>query len=182
MESTIMLNKINKFLNQCIEFFRIPPDKQGYRPAYRVINIYEDDNGDYMVRIQVINKNKTFPAKPEDILAHDNWVNCFSPCDVRTLSYLGYLGINSPKYKILAKRLSQENDKIVFALKKKGERKILVKTADEIIKEKDILKDFDSEDSHEIGYAVATETITNEKKAKEKILREMNHEDVNSNK
>jgi len=75
-----------------------------------------------MVTIKVINKNISFTIKPDEILAKDSMVDLFSPRDVRTLTYLGYLGINSPKYKILARRLSENNDKTIFALQKRGGR------------------------------------------------------------
>lgn len=47
-------------------------------------------------------------------------------------NYLGYLGINSPKYKILAQRISEDNN-IIFAIKKKGDKNIYTKTANEIL-------------------------------------------------
>lgn len=149
---------------------------QCYHPVYRLIEISEDIGGDYLARIQIINKNKVFSAKPEEILASDHLVNCFSPCDVRALTYLGYLGVNKPKYKILAKRLSQEADKMIFSIKKKGEKSVIVRTADEIINQMNILKDFDSEDSHTIGYIVASESVSNEKHEMQKVLQEVNRE------
>jgi hypothetical protein len=143
--------------------------KDSYTPSYRVAEIFQDEEGDYMVQVQIISKSLAFKARPEELLAKDNIVNQFSPCDVRTLTYLGYLGINSPKFKILAQRLSENNDKLIFAIKKKGHDKLIVKTADEIVKEKDILENLKPEDAHLVGYTFATENVLEERKQKKTL-------------
>ena len=151
--------------------------KESYRPRYRVAEIQQNDDH-HMVTIQVINKNILYKAKPEDILSKDKFVDCFSPKDIRTLTYLGYLGINTPKYKILAKRLSKENDKFTFALKERGNKKIITKTAFEISNEKSILKSLPVQDAHLLGYTLASESFIDERKQKEiaiKALFDNNH-------
>ena len=80
-----------------------------YKPTYRIAEVTESEEKDYIVIIQIINKSVTFRMKPEEILAKDSLVDQFSPRDIRTLTYLGYLGVNSPKFEILAKRLSENN-------------------------------------------------------------------------
>lgn len=139
--------------------------KTTYVPFYRVTEIVKSDE-DYIVTVQLINKNIAFSLKPEEILADDNLVDQFSPRDIRTLTYLGYLGINSPKYKILAQRLSEEHDKLVFALQKKGTSEILIKTAEEIHKEKEILNSLAPQDAHTVGYSIANESMVSESKRK----------------
>lgn len=39
----------------------------------------------YLGRIQVINKAQTFIIKPEDILSDNEFVNQFSPVDIRAM-------------------------------------------------------------------------------------------------
>lgn len=167
------LKQLKKKLRVFISYFAKNKNQDIFIPAYRIIEILQDSDDDYIVKVQVINKSMTFNIKPEEILAEDEIVNRFSPCDIRTLTYLGYLGINSPKYKILAKRLSENDQKLVFALKKKGNTKLVTKTADEIIKEKDILDNLNAKDAHIIGYTLATETAKAEKKQKEEALKEI---------
>lgn len=142
-----------------------------YTPAYRVVEICQTEEGDYEVCIQMINKSVVFTARPEEILAKDSFVDLFSPRDIRALTYIGYLSVNSPKYKILAQKLSAKNDKTLFALQKKGEKKIIIKTADEILKEKEILDNLNAKDSQVIGYTVASENILAEQQMKEAIKR-----------
>lgn len=157
--------KMKKMFKQMRELNK----KESYTPLYRVTEIFQDEEGDYMVQVQIISKSLAFKARPEELLAKDNIVDQFSPRDVRTLTYLGYLGINSPKFKILAQRLSESNDKLIFAIKKKGHAKLIIKTADEIVTEKEILENLKPEDAHLVGYTFATEHVLDEKFEKQKL-------------
>ena len=89
------------------------------RPAYKVVLIEENNKGYYEATIQLTGKNITYKIKPEEILADDKMTSQFSQHDIRTLTYLGYLGMNSPKYRILARRLA-ENDQMLFLIHEKG--------------------------------------------------------------
>lgn len=162
-----MMDGIKKFFKAFCEAQK----RNRFTPSYRLVEIMESETGEHIVTVQISNKSIVFKTKPEEILAHDNLVDQFSPRDVRTLTYLGYLSLNNPKYKILAQRLSETNDKTLFAIRKKGDKKIIVKTADEILKEKDILDNLSGKDSHLVGYTIASENIIREKQEKEKLAR-----------
>lgn len=165
-----MMTKIIQKLKLICGYLRNEHERNIYRPLYKLVEIRDEDK-EYTVVIKIVNKNITFDARPEEILANDHLVDQFSPRDIRALTYLGYLGINGPKYQILAKRLSQ-SEKITFLLKKKGEKKVIAKTADQIISETDIILNLNSEDAQIVGYTVALETINNEKIQKEALLKE----------
>lgn len=151
-------------------------EEEYYVPSYRIVEITQTDNDDYLIEVQIINKNTTFRIKPEEILSNDKLVDQFSPRDIRTLTYLGYLGINSPKYKILAKKLSKANDSLIFALKKKGVKKIIVKTASEIMNEKEIIDNLTSKEANLIGYTVGYESTIKEKKQKEDLHKRLEND------
>src|SRR3990167_10631970 len=95
--------------------------RETYHPSYRVVRIEKDEQEHYCVVIQIIGKSTTFISKPEELLMNDEIINLFSPRDVRNLTYLGYLGLNGPQYKILAQKLSEEADQTLFAVIKKGD-------------------------------------------------------------
>jgi hypothetical protein len=160
-----MIKKIKTFF----KFIYDTHKKESSAPHYHLVNIAETETGDYIATIQMANKNIVFKTKPEEILANDKLVDQFSSRDIRTLTYLGYLSINSPKYKILARHLANECDKTLFALRKRGEKKLIVKTADEILKEKEILNSLDGNDSHLVGYTIASENIAAEAKMMEEL-------------
>ncbi|MFT3741532.1 MAG: hypothetical protein QM752_02495 [Gammaproteobacteria bacterium] len=136
---------------------------------YKLIEIIIEKD-EYFALIKLIKRNIIFRMKPEEILSKDSLVDKFSSIDIRTLTYLGYLEINKPAYKILEKKLSLDNDKIIFTLGKKNSKKIITKTADQIFREKDIVLNLNSEDSRIIGYTIASESILAENHQKETIL------------
>jgi hypothetical protein len=153
-----------RMLKHLISYIKNFKKMQNLNPVYKLVEIINEDDS-YIVVIKVHNKNITFQSKPEEILANDKFVDQFSQRDIRALTYLGYLGINGPKYKILAQKCIID-DKILFVLKKKGDKKIIIKTADQILKEVDIISNMNANDAKVIGYTVASETIPNEKKQK----------------
>lgn len=137
---------------------------------YRVLHVEKDNHDNYVAVIQFIGKNKTFHMKPEEILADDKMTDSFSQRDIRTLTYLGYLGINSPKYKILARRLSDIDNKLIFAIQEKGGKNAFIKTADEISTDRTILYGLDQTDAHMVGYTIASEQVQIENLQKKRLL------------
>lgn len=143
-------------------------------PIYRIVEITKDSHDSYVAMVQVSNKSQAFQMRPEEILESDEMTNAFSPMDIRTLTYLGYLELNSPKYKILAKRLSEKDDRILFAIKHKNSETIDVKTALEIASDSEILHNLPLKDAHEIGYSLADEQRSGEQAQKEQLLKKLN--------
>jgi hypothetical protein len=135
--------------------------KPQFVPVYRLVDIITSQNDEHELIVQVIHKNITFKIKPETLLADDAVVDLFSPRDVRTLTYLGYLDLNSPQYKILAKRFSHSS-RVAFALRRKSDKQVIVKTTLEMMQE-GILKNLDPNDAELVGYTAATESVALEK-------------------
>lgn len=143
-----------------------------YTPTHRIAQISQEEGGEYKVLIQLIGKSIFFSVKPGEILADDNMIATFAPRDVRALTYLGYLGIHSPKYSILAKQLSENNDRLLFSLHKKGTKKTILKNASEISMDESILKELNQKDAHTIGYTVAMEKFLWENAQKDHLKEE----------
>jgi hypothetical protein len=163
--TTTNLKLMKKF---CSDFFK-KSNANIYIPAYRIIEIKENKENNYEAVVQIIGTAQTLKMKPEEILESDDETNKFSPADVRTLTYLGYLGINSPKYKILARRLTEKENKVVFALHKKGNKKIEIKNANEISQNQDIIGQLRKEDILTVGYTAGSEMMLEEQKTKDRI-------------
>lgn len=144
-------------------------DKMLFKPLYRLVEIIEE-NDEYTVVIKIIQKNVTFKVKPEEILANDELVDQFSPRDIRALTYLGYLGINSPKYKVLAKQFSESN-RVTFVIRKKGEKGLLNKTATELSSQISLLNEMKSIDAHVVGYMAAIESLASEAEQIKNLIR-----------
>ncbi len=163
-----LINNIGKGLKAAKDIIK----ESASRARYRLVDIEKDEFDNYTATIQVINKSQTFKMKPEEILESDEMTLCFSPIDIRTLTYLGYLGINAPKYKILAKRLSEDDSRMQFAIHKKGTNKVEVKTAAEISGDKEILQSLDQKDAHAVGFTTAEEKSAVEKQQQESLIKQ----------
>ncbi len=139
---------------------------------YRLISINQDETGNYLAEIQLVNKSHTFTLRPEEILANDKMTDAFSQRDIRTLTYLGYLEMNAPKYKILAKRLSEKDNKLLFAIKERGNNKTIIRTANEITQDEKIIAGLDQKDAHSVGYATGSEHAAMESEMKKEAEAE----------
>ncbi len=165
-----LLNKIKQFTK---ELKKYSSDRQPI--SYRVVEIDTED-GLTTVTVQVIGKNVIFKSTPEEILADDAMTAQFSTTDIRNLTYLGYKDINQPQYKILAKQQDDQNE-TVFAVHKRGEKNVTIKTATEISNDPDMLHAIDQDDAHMVGYTAATEKKLSENAAKQqakKAIQEKN--------
>ena len=168
-----MMSPVKSFfkgLLRCYQSVHRSISEVSKQPLYRIVSIDQDETENYIATIQVTNKSHTFKMKPEEILADDHMTDAFSPRDIRTLTYLGYLGINAPKYKVLAKRLSDNDAKLVFALQVRGQKKPVIRTADEISTDEDLIAGLDQKDAHLIGYTSASEREALEKAQMKKLL------------
>lgn len=140
--------------------------------CYRLISISQNQDGNYTAVVQIVNKNITFKIKPEEILSDDDMTDSFSQRDIRTLTYLGYLGINAPKYTILAKRLSETDNNFLFAIKERDSKKPIVRTASQISDNESFITGFNQKDAHAIGYTAAMESVMSERNQKLQLIQE----------
>ena len=161
---------VSKFTQLVKQAIKNPSTVKVFTPCYRIVEIFQEDD-EYTVLMQVINKSVTFHAKPDKLLADDDFVNGLSPTDVRTLTYLGYLTINQPQYKILAQKLSAK-DGDLFVVKKRGENKPILKTATEVNREVDMVSQMSAKDAKLVGYTLAMSDVVREKMEKVDTVKE----------
>lgn len=163
-----------RFFKRVFRLWRYASQLTGsYTPTYRIVNIEQDEDGHYSVTIQLIGKNVVQTMAPEQLLADDHMVNQFSPTDIRALTYLGYLDMNAPQYKILAKQLSQNHDQTLFALKKRGEKQPDVLTADEISSNEEMIYGLSQKEAHMVGMTTAEEQRLLEEKQKQQLREQL---------
>jgi hypothetical protein len=168
------MKKISKYflaIKKCFSSISLLTKESTNTPLYRVVSIEKNDDDTYSALVQKTNSMQAMKVKPEEILANDRLTDSFSQQDIRTLTYLGYLGINSPKYKILAKRLSKKESTLIYVIKEKGRRGILVKTAEEISTDNAFLEKLDQKDAHDVGYSSGAQGSTLEKQAMKRLLK-----------
>ena len=158
------LNLLLPFLKSWLTFLKPLISNKRRNENYRILKVFQNKKDEYIAHIQIVSKSLAFYIRPEEILANDNFVEQFSARDVRTLTYLGYLGINNPRFKIMAQKLAMDNT-IIFMLKKKGDINLTIKTATEIFQEPEIISNLPPSDACTIGYAVAEESFQMNKRS-----------------
>ena len=166
------MKKILEIIKRVIKNLGSLMEKSSKTPIYRVVEIERSHDNSYCIIIQKRYSSQTLKLKPETILSDDALTDSFSPRDIRTLTYLGYLGIHAPQYKILAKNLNKKDKKLHFELQQKGKKKTIVKTAEEIAKDKSILNKLSQKDAHEIGFVAATQHTDSERKIMRDLVKE----------
>lgn len=151
-----MISLLIDFFKKCIRFYKDTNSNYLHQVSYRIVDYFQNKEKEFVVQIQVLNKHFVFYSIPCDILKDDELVNKFSPLDIRTLTYLASNTINTPKYEIIAQRLS-ENNEILFAMKKQGNSNLILRRACEIMREQDIISGLSAKDAAQIGYALASD-------------------------
>lgn len=124
---------------------------------YRVCEILENDLGHFQVAIQVIGKATVFKVKPEDILADDRLTASFHQHDIRLITYLGYCGINTPQYVIMAKKMLKNQD-INFAIFDKNSQSIK-ETGQGFEIDDEVIQKMKPRDAYEIGFMNGRKSI-----------------------
>lgn len=130
------------------------------RPLYKVLAI-ENHNDEFVAIVQVNSTRSVIHMKPEEILSDDGMTDSFSQRDIRTLTYLGYLGVSSPKYKIIGIR--SLNNRLLFVVKEKGKKHVMVKEAHEISADSQFIEKLNQSDAHKIGYTSGMQSVQDEK-------------------
>lgn len=174
-----MLRHLHQFFQHLKSLYKEIAAARSPTYAYRVVELEKNNKDEYIAVIQVTGKNATFKAAPKNILADDKMTEQFSPKDVRTLTYLGYMDLNAPKYRILAEQNDEDRQETVYAVYRKGDETYTVKTAAEISADEEILASLDQKDAHRIGFATATEQMLQEELQKAKLRAQLEHKKKN---
>ncbi|HLB42977.1 MAG TPA: hypothetical protein VJN02_09070 [Gammaproteobacteria bacterium] len=129
--------------------------------AYRIIEITQDKNGVYTLKVQMIGKSiPPIKYSPQEIAGNDNLMAGFSKQDIRTITYLATVEMLKPKYEIHTQEIKNDSDRVFFKLKRQGSNQLIEKTADEITKDKEILNELNQVDAHKIGYSLRNDQET----------------------
>lgn len=163
------LASIQQYIRWVISQYQtLQHEQKGAHEVYRIVNRHINDDGECQLTIQVIGKSITFKCSPEEIAADDKMLRRFSPLDVRTITFYACQEIKKPKVKIVAQEFCDKLNKMIFKMKKRGQKEILSKTAGEITLDKSY-NEMSQEEAHLIGYATASDHISEEKIQKEKL-------------
>lgn len=138
--------------------------QQSEKITHRILGDSKNQNGEYILTIQVIGKAVTFKASPKEILADDQLLESFSKKDIRLLTYLACENIKEPVHEILEQKFVRAMNKFFFKIKhgKTGEE--IEKSAEEISTDLNLIKSLTPEDAHKVGFVTANEMIKEERR------------------
>lgn len=130
---------------------------------YRIVEIKKSHHGQSKLIIQVIGKSSVFECTPQEIVAVDCLLEGFSKKDVRAITYLACEQIKQPKYKIVMQEFCEKFNKMIFKLKASENESPVIKTANQIVMDKNLINNLSKEDVNSISYIAGYECSQHEK-------------------
>jgi len=156
--------KISLILGYTAWFFKKYSDQQQFQQTiYRIIEVKQLSSGQYKLIIQVIGKSTVIECTPQEIVTNDQMLEGFSKKDVRAITYFACERASKPKYKIVMQEFCEIFDKIIFKLKKHNSDEVILKTADQISLDKNLMNNLSQEEACSISYVAGYELSFAEK-------------------
>ncbi len=137
------------------------------KSIFRVIK-KERKNGKNVIDVQVINKASVFRCRVDEIIGHDQLLECFSKSDIKLITYLATEDLFQPRNKIVGFEYKECFERTVLRVKTKDNQYDNF-TPDQISSNPELLNGLSQEDAHRAGYLLAIEQMILEKKSMENI-------------
>lgn len=135
--------------------------------AYKLLEVERcNKTNQVKLHVQVCLKNIFLVFKPEELVSNENVLCCFSPLDVKQITTIALQEATQeesskvqrvPQYKIIFHYYSKKDKKEMIVLSYKGKDERIIKSAQEISRDKNILTELDAVDANRIGYAAGYE-------------------------
>lgn len=153
------INKILSIFEFTVSLLKKFNEMQKYQEKnmYRIIEIKDLPNNQYKLIIQIIGKSSIIECSPDEIAGVDTIIEGFSKADVRTITYLTCTQNNKPRFKIIAQEFCEYSNGMLFRLKDLITNTIIIKTANQIIMDKNIINYLNNEDINSISYIAGYE-------------------------
>jgi len=162
-----LLNKVVSEYNKILNYTR------GIKP-FKIVEIIHlsDIPGETKFLVQITNKHSVLPLTAAELINHYN-LDDFSKYHAelikqaalgKLIEFLKLSDLKQPKYKIMSKKLNKDIQQNVFIIVDDNQNTML-RTADEISKDKTILSQMAFDDIYDIGYTQGFESIIKEKTA-----------------
>lgn len=129
---------------------------------YRIIEINQYPSGQAKIIAQVVGKSSIIECSPQEIVATDRLLEGFSKKDVRTITYLACDEIKKPRYKIIMQDFCEKFNNVIFKLKEAKSEKFIIKTASQIVMDKNLLENMSQADINSVSYVAGYECSQNQ--------------------
>lgn len=177
MHSEDNFNQRENFLiaviNKLIEEYKSLRDSLQRKKLFKIVSINKISPipGETEFTIQIINKNCALQVTAENLICDYNLTD-FSNYHAELIrqaaqgKLIQFLKLTDSEslYKIISKKLDRKSGQYIFTLENK-EKQCFIRTAEEIVNEKNILINLNWIDIYDLGYTQGMESILKEKSA-----------------
>lgn len=166
----LLQNNLSTWINSCAYLFKEFLKETTY--PFRLIEIkYCERREGFYTNLQVSSKNIYFEISLQELVVNNDLINSLSPADVRLITYFACMENMEPQFYIDSWHFSKDRQEEVFNIKNRRLNYSLSKTAPEIYQEKAMLKKFNPEDAHTIGFIQGTNSVLKEANELKKIKK-----------
>jgi len=158
----MQLKKVASLFEYAGWIFKKYNEQRNQDDIYRLIEV-KKSTANCKVVIQLIGKSIFSEFTPQEIVTNDRLLEGFSKKDIRTLTYLACESTKQPKYKIIMQKFCFHFNKILFQLKKCNSNEVIMRTANEISLDKNLINHLSHADIQSISYTAGYEHYLNEK-------------------
>ena len=130
---------------------------------YRLLEVRQTLSGNHKLTVQVVGKSSIFECSPQAIVADDKLIEGFSKKDIRIITYLACHSVKKPKYKIIMQEFCDKFNRMIFKLRETENESLLLKTAGQIVTDKNLINSMSKEDVSSISYIAGYECSQGEK-------------------
>ncbi len=168
MKINPITNYIKWFVNQMYELQKVSPQNFIYKIAGK--EKCKKSSEEKLV-VQVVGKNVFIKLTPIELMNDEAMLKGFSPLDVRTITYLACHTGKEKKslYRIVAQFFSKTRNEEMFTIQAESDAMQIVKSAQELSSDPELINKFASQDAHRIGYVSGVEQVVLENESFKKI-------------
>ena len=159
--------KINPFTNYLKWLIKQISDlhkiDSSHNSIYKIVGKEKNENtNEDQFIIQVNGKNVFLKLSPSSLMNDEAMLRGFSSLDVRTITYMACQtekATNKKKslYRIIAQFFSKNRKEEMFSIQEENNIVQIIKSAQEISSNPELIKKFNAEDAHRIGYITGIE-------------------------
>jgi hypothetical protein len=164
----LLQNNFSTWVNSLTHLFQEFLKETTY--PFRLVEIkYCEEREGFFTNLQLTSKNLYFETSLQELVVNNELIENLSPADVRLITYFACMESMEPQFYVDSWHFSKERKEEVFTIKNRLLNYSLTKTAPEIYQEKSMLKKFNPEDAHTIGFIQGSNSVLRETKELKQI-------------
>lgn len=160
-----MLKRISLKVSSFVDGLKIVFTQFKTQSAYEIRNVFVcQKTGKQIVEVKITGKSNSIVCSAAEIAEDDSFIGCFSPLDIRTITYLATCDqyeiflqkekMRNP-YEIIRSKKNNHGDKTIKLRHKETNEYRVVSVADFV--DQNLINDLSSQDAYYLGYLAGQE-------------------------